>query len=408
MCAQPGFLFRAKKDGTDQQIDALHIVLVIILLYAALAYPTYRLVQLIIRQARAHKPQSKRDAALAKQFKLPKDEPEIEACIKTLKAQERKLLRHGQWTEEDMMVITDNSNQVLRYLSRRVAKASDVRQVRIMRACLKMDVLYDFRTLYDATMSNIRAKERDGFAKYMAVARKAKEMVAKVTCPNNPNNLPDLYRSGRNVYDRFHDFVERAAKASDSGTVFRPHGERAKMKGIYRVLEKGCFKYNYSSEGVHDLDVSKVLDLVRGGIIDTRMAGLADIADYILNSQEVTVCRSKDRFTKSSDSGWTDLMLNFYLNDDDDQHVCEVQLIHFKMLSQRTTQEGHGAYNVFRAASELWHHKALVRRASSTNHETSTKAVPLDSGDDFGPTTNVLKHKTSAKVVPLDSERTMS
>merc|ERR1712037_314089 len=92
---------------------------------------------------------------------------------------------------------------------------------------------------------------------------------------------------------------------------------------------------------------------------------LADIADYILNSEEVTVCRVKDRFTEPSDAGWTDLMLNFYLNDDDDQHVCEVQLIHFKMLSQRTTQEGHGAYNVFRAASELLKHRNVTEGSNS-------------------------------------------
>ena len=33
--------------------------------------------------------------------------------------------------------------------------------------------------------------------------------------------------------------------------------------------------------------------------------------------------------------------------------MCEVQLIHHKMLAQRTTQEGHAGYNIFRAAWEL-------------------------------------------------------
>merc|ERR1712032_719552 len=175
------------------------------------------------------------------------------------------------------------------------------------------------------------------------------------------------------------------------------------------------------------------------GIIDTRMAGLADIADYILNSEEVTVCRSKDRFTKSSDSGWTDLMLNFYLNDDDDQHVCEVQLIHFKMLSQRTTQEGHGSYNVFRAASELLNHKNLVRRQSAgrkltlraasellkkkltrrqssgrklTGQQSSTvfgaaskllNNKKLTKRQSSGQNKNVMKNRRSPKVVPLVS-----
>ena len=64
-------------------------------------------------------------------------------------------------------------------------------------------------------------------------------------------------------------------------------------------------------------------------------------------------------------------MLNFYMNDDENRHVCEVQLIHFKMLSQRTTQEGHGAYNVFRAASELLQHKDLTQHSSGQKNPRS-------------------------------------
>jgi hypothetical protein len=120
------------------------------------------------------------------------------------------------------------------------------------------------------------------------------------------------------------------------------------------------------------------------------MAGIADITDYILNAEEVTVCRVKDRFTKSSDSGWADMMINFYLNDDNDQHVCEVQLIHFKMLSQRTTQQGHGAYNIFRAAAELLNHKKL----------TGPSSVLKLTGQSSGHSKNAIKNRRR-QVVPL-------
>ena len=159
-----------------------------------------------------------------------------------------------------------------------------------------------------------------------------------VTCPLNSSTLAELYRTGRAVYDRYHAFIERAAKASATGDAYKAHGQRARMKGIYRVLEKGIFKYNDSWEEDDELDVSQVRDLVRGAIVDTRMSGLADMAESIVFSDEVTVCRVKDRFNNPSEAGWTDMILNFYLNDDVGRHVCEVQLIHFKMLSQRTTQ----------------------------------------------------------------------
>ena len=106
-----------------------------------------------------------------------------------------------------------------------------------------------------------------------------------------------------------------------------------------------------------------------------NMAGLADIADHILNSDEVTVCRVKDRFTESSGAGWTDLLLNFYMNDDENKHVCEVQLIHFKMLSQRTTQEGHEAYNIFRAASELLQLYQLAEQNNPQSLTSFKKAI---------------------------------
>jgi len=65
------------------------------------------------------------------------------------------------------------------------------------------------------------------------------------------------------------------------------------------------------------------------------------------------VCRVKDRFTDPSDAGWTDLLMNLYLNEDANKHVCEVQLIHKKMFLQRTTMNGHDAYNKSRACNEL-------------------------------------------------------
>ena len=233
-----------------------------------------------------------------------------------------------------------------------------------MECCLKMDVLNDFKTLYDATMKNIRFQEREAFIKYIAVVRQIQMKVCIVTRPPNPSRLADLYRTGRAVYDRFHAFIEGVVSVSSTGFVYKNHGERAKMKGIYRILEKGLFKYNDSWKEGDELDLSQVHDVVRGAIVDTRIAGLADIAEHILKSDEVTVCRVKDRFSEPSSSGWTDLMLNFYFNDDNEVHVCEVQLVHYKMLSQRTTQEGHGAYNTFRSASELLLFRKRARKMS--------------------------------------------
>ena len=322
------------------------LVAIVPIFILALIFPIVKLVQLVVRATRAWKPQSKEDAALAKKFIVPKKSAEMAQNISTLKVYEEKFLSQG-WTDEDIVAIKSQCEHVVQYLGERVEHAHSREQVRIQQCCLKMDVMYDFKTLYGATMGNIKKKEPEGFKRFTDMAREM-QVAAFGDCPPNPSELIDLYRSGRAVYDRFHAFIGEAVQASGSAHVYKTHDNTRQpgMKGIYRVVEKGVFKYKDDLTG--DLHLGQVRDLVRGGIIDLTMLGLASIGEYILTSDKVTVCRVKDRFNNPSAAGWTDLMVNLFFNDDPGKHVCEVQLIHFKMLSQRTTQEGHGAYNVFR------------------------------------------------------------
>ena len=318
-------------------------VFIIILLLLASIPLIVKVVQLVIKALTAWKPQSKAEAALAKKFIVPKSADDILPSVSALKECQEHFVAHG-WTSDDVSIIEEHAELVISYLGSRVQEAFNPKQIRIMRSCINMDVLHDFKTLYDATMKNVRSKELSGFNSLLLVAQK---MDKKTECPRNPSELIKLYNSGRAVYNRFHAFLARAAKASDSAYVYKTQNRLSPgMKGLYRVLEKGVFKYNQDWTG--DLDFGQVRDLVRGGIIDNTMEGLAAIANYMHESNEVTVCRVKNRFDEPSPAGWTDLMINFYLSDDPSRHVCEVQLMHFKMYSQRTTQEGHDAYNVYR------------------------------------------------------------
>ena len=206
------------------------------------------------------------------------------------------------------------------------------------------------------TMNIIKKKEKDGFKKFTNTSKKV-DKCCKSKCKANPADLFDLYASGRGAYNLFHAFLRKASDSVEGAYCFKQGKQEDKtpsMKGIYRVLEKGMFKYNDAN--ATKLNLSKVRDLVRGGIIHRKMWGLAEVVDFFYQchqSGEITICRIKDRFSHPSASGWTDMMINFYLAGDRGQHVCEVQLIHEKMKSQRKAQEGHAAYNVFRAAQEM-------------------------------------------------------
>ena len=67
------------------------------------------------------------------------------------------------------------------------------------------------------------------------------------------------------------------------------------------------------------------------------------------------IVRVKNRFADGAQTsgGWADCLLNIVRSDDPHQHVCEVQLVHRKMLTLRKELGGHEAYNSYRTADEL-------------------------------------------------------
>ncbi len=332
------------------------IAIVLPILAVFLLTSSYFIGSLICKQLKAWKPQSPENAALAKRFVVPKFSKALKPIVEELKLHELTLRNNGYWDEE---AVVDLHRQIVDKLISRIEEAKTPEQMKIMSCALNMDQLHDFKTLYESTMNNIKMKEKLYFNRFLRLGSDIRALCPH-KCPANANDFLDLYKQGRAIWSRYHDFIERAAAFADAET-YSSHGERPSMKGVYRVTEKGLFKYNKlsSADDFRHLRFGKVRDLVRGGIIHESMAGLCKVLEFFRDSQEIGCCRVKNRFETPSDAGWTDMMLNFYFADDPNHHVCEVQLIHYKMFSQRTTQDGHDGYNVFRASYELlaYHHE---------------------------------------------------
>ena len=70
---------------------------------------------------------------------------------------------------------------------------------------------------------------------------------------------------------------------------------------------------------------SKVFDVVRGMIEFTSMADMQKAVQALLDSDEITVLRLKNRFGTPTDGGWRDVMINFWINGDRNKHICEVR-----------------------------------------------------------------------------------
>ena len=80
------------------------------------------------------------------------------------------------------------------------------------------------------------------------------------------------------------------------------------------------------------------------------MQKIADFLQLMRESDEIEIIRFEDRF-KQPALGWRDAMINFCLKNS--SHVCEVQIVHAKMLLQRKYMGGHHSYSHERNAAEI-------------------------------------------------------
>ena len=143
---------------------------------------------------------------------------------------------------------------------------------------------------------------------------------------------------------RFEAFVTEIAQDT-SASLSLPPG----LKRLSRILEKVLTERTPTSASV-----SKVKDIVRGMLTADSMDVVTRLALAFLSDERIVVCRIKDRFVeKPSPGGWRDLMINFFLRDDPHRHVCEVQIVHSRMLVARQGLPGHAIYDKVRNAIEI-------------------------------------------------------
>merc|ERR1719265_2831976 len=89
-------------------------------------------------------------------------------------------------------------------------------------------------------------------------------------------------------------------------------------------------------------------------IVCAHMDDLADVLNLLHTCAAVAIVRMKERFEESPTSGgWRDCMLNLYFKEDPHRHICELQLVHQRILVARTSMPGHAIYGRLRNAIEI-------------------------------------------------------
>ena len=95
------------------------------------------------------------------------------------------------------------------------------------------------------------------------------------------------------------------------------------------------------------------MDIVRASIICDNKKHMVEALEAILSCDKLVAVRGKNRWDEPTPAGWADLMVNVKLADDPNEHVCEVQIIHKRLMAARKDLNGHQAYANSRVAAEI-------------------------------------------------------
>lgn len=200
----------------------------------------------------------------------------------------------------------------------------------------------------------IEAKEAEGLQRTLDLEPK---FVALQKAEDKPkqrtNSLQEVMQDAAATQRRLVLFSGLVAAAATGGATHRVvhskeggASEAPAMKRLFRSHEKVCLGDPPES----------LLDLSRGGVVCQTMVGVAAGLQFMLDEAQrgtIVLLRLKMRFGVPSDGGWRDCLVNFTFADDPVAHVCELQIMHAKMMTIRSDMGAHKDYAVFRGAVEL-------------------------------------------------------
>jgi hypothetical protein len=173
------------------------------------------------------------------------------------------------------------------------------------------------------------------------------------TCAQTAHVLPALYEHARTTRPLFDEKMEEIVaqfdgRMDEKGEEPAVKLHKAPLKGLYRCAEKMCLQGDERR-----FDAGCICDVVRCIVECNTCAFKEEILRAIISAFGVEILRIKDRVNHITSMKWMDIMVNFKLGGDSREHVCEVQIVHSKMLVARKNLGGHKPYAQLRAATEI-------------------------------------------------------
>ena len=179
-------------------------------------------------------------------------------------------------------------------------------------------------------------------------------------CRQADDDALALLMTARRAKVQFDDvlgMLEARCKAEDIDASVR----NAPLKHLLRVCEKLALEEK-NGVGERRWQAHGICDVVRGSVTCDDMGSLTTVLGILLKMHEeghLVLVRGKNRFSHPTPGGWADGMLNFSVRVLGEGggaallFVCELQLIHGKLLTARKEMGGHAVYGGFRCAGEL-------------------------------------------------------
>ncbi len=172
------------------------------------------------------------------------------------------------------------------------------------------------------------------------------------------NTVCGLFRGAMAISPRYNALMETIAFKTNS--VFH----KAAPKGILRICEKLAL-----TPAPHNWEPKRVTDVIRGAIECTNFTTMLNVLRLLCDldgderikvtgetggiADRIFITRCKGRFGHPTSGGWADIMMNLCFQDDESQHICELQLMHTQLYTVRKNMGAHKSYSIFRAALEL-------------------------------------------------------
>ena len=229
----------------------------------------------------------------------------------------------------------------------------------------------EHKAAYAACLGIVQIDE--GYAGLLEAAAAAEEKLASGHPHQTIGDLYELQMQARRVLPAFEERMERGVvaafakrKTAKGDPAVQIH--KSPPKHLYRCMEKMCLK-----PGPERFTCVNVCDVVRC-IIQCDDCGLmAEVLQALLTCPGAEVNRVKDRAGHVTSMNWMDVMVNLTLDSDASAHVCEVQIVHTKMLVARSQLGGHGPYGKLRAANEI----LALRAAEPQTRKTRRRSIQL-------------------------------